>query len=82
MAKYDIWIEGHQAQGSSSKAHLLACGVEAETFVAAVLRWYNALAEVSDVERMYGKLTIDDGRARLWGCELFDNYDDARKRFG
>lgn len=82
MAKFDIWIEGHEAQGSSSRAHILACGVEAETFVAAVQRWYNALAEVSDVKRMYGELYIDGDTVTLWGCELYDNYYDACKAFG
>ena len=77
MPKFDIWIEGHQAQGSSSEAHILAKDVEAETFVAAVRRWYKALAEISDAKGMYGELTIKDGEARLWGCRLYDNYYDA-----
>lgn len=82
MAKFDIWVEGHEAQGSSSKAHPLALGVEAENFVAAVQKWYNALSEVSDVESMYGELDIDKGVPALWGCRLFDNYYDASKSFG
>lgn len=82
MAKFDIWVEGHEAQGSSSKAHILAKGVEAETFIAAVRRWYNALKQISDVEEMYGKLDIEDGVASVWGCRLFDNYYDAAKSFG
>lgn len=82
MAKFDIYIEGHEAQGSSSKAKILACGVEAETFTAAVRKWYNAIAEISDAKRMYGELDITDGIASLWGCRLFDNYRDAAKSFG
>ena len=82
MKKFDIWEEGHKATGGSSRAQLLALAVEAETFVEAVKKWYNALAAVSDVESMYGLLEIKGNKAFLWGCELFDNYDDARKSFG
>lgn len=82
MAKFDIWVEGYAVQGSSGKAHILAKGVEAETFKAAVLRWYNALAAVSDVKEMYGELDTSESIPTLWGCKLFDNYDDAAKTFG
>lgn len=82
MKQFDIWEEGHKATGGGSRAQLLALAVEAETFVEAVKKWYNALAAVSDVESMYGLLEIKGNKAFLWGCELFDNPDDARKSFG
>ena len=82
MAKFDIYTEGHMAQGSSSKAHILACGVKANTFKEAVLKWYKALAEVSDVEAMYGDLDLSEDIPTLWGCRLFDNYFDAVKSYG
>lgn len=82
MAKFDIWVEGYNTQGSRGKAHILAAGIEAENFKAAVLKWYNALAKVLDVKRMYGELTFSKDIPELWGCRLFDNYSDAIKSFG
>lgn len=82
MAKFDIWVEGSESQGNKCGAQIIACGVEAENFKAAVIKWYNALAEVSDVKRMYGELNTSEERPTLWGCGLYDNYYDARKSFG
>lgn len=82
MAKFDIWVEGHETQGSSSKSHILAKGVEAETFKDAVIKWYSALAAISDVEEMYGKLDVSGKIPTIWGCRLYDNYYDASKSFG
>lgn len=82
MRKFDIYVEGYSVQEGSGKAHLLAIGVKAESFIEAVKKWYNALKAVSDVKTMYGELMIKDGVASLWGCRLFDNYRDAAKSFG
>jgi len=77
MTKFDIFVEGFGNKQYTNTPLQLAVGVEAETFPAAVQKWYNALAEVSDVKAMYGPLTIQGDTVRLWGMKVFDNYLDA-----
>lgn len=80
--KYDIWVEGYLCtgmEGIPAKAKCLATGVEGDTFLDAVRKWYNS---VPNAEYKYGHLSIDGDCATLWGCKLYDNEADARKSFG
>ena len=80
--KYNIWSEGYLAtgmEGIPAKAQCHATDVEASSFIEAVKKWYSS---EPDAERRFGSLVIRDGRAFIWGCELFDNEIDARKGFG
>lgn len=82
MNKYDIWVEGYLAtgmEGIPTKAQKLASNIEANSFIEAVNKWYNS---ESDALYKYGTLSIRDNRAFLWGCEVFSNEVEARKRFG
>lgn len=75
--RYEIWSEGHGAQGAPMQAQLLAV-VEAENFNAAVEHWRD-----TDYDpKRWGALENINGRWYTWGCELFDNEADARKNFG
>lgn len=80
--KYDIWSEGFIAQGSEgipTKAQKFASGVEGESFLDAVKKWYKSQ---KDAEYRFGVLTIRDGKAYTYGCRLYDNEEDARKACG
>ena len=80
--KYDIWIEGYCVtgmEGIPAKARCLATDVEENSFIEAVQKWYHL---EPDAERRFGNLCINNNRATIWGCELFDNEQDARKSFG
>lgn len=67
--KYEIWIEGWIATGGYGNAHLVA-EVEAPTFREACAKHYKK-------DRLY-----DSGLNTWWGCRLYSNEEDARKRFG
>ena len=79
MNKYNIWIEGYVVTGNRGYGRCVARGIEANSFIEAVKKWY---ATLRNAEIEYGTLTIKDNRAFIWGCELFDNEADARKSFG
>jgi hypothetical protein len=74
MPEFEIWIEGHQAQGSHGKAKMIA-RVEADNFVSAC----NEFA-LTPKAKDYGN--FDREQLTFWGCKLFDNEKDARKSFG
>jgi hypothetical protein len=70
MAKWDIWAEGYSATGDRSGASLVKAEVEAPTFM-------EACDTVLGNDPLYSREALTH-----WGCRLFDNEQDARKRFG
>lgn len=67
--KFEIWSEGFSATGQYSKAQFYGV-VEADTFKTAC-----------DL-KFQGEDTYSPEDLTLWGCQLFDNENDARKSFG
>ena len=75
--RYDIWMAGYICDdGSYQKADLLAKGVEADSIINAVRKWYYTLGVISLVDEQYGNLTIQGNKASLW-MPLFDNWEEA-----
>ena len=80
MAKqtYSVYMEGFVVMEGRGKAEYVGKG-EGETFAEAA---YDACV------KRYGKGETDyyyqerEGRAFYWGCEMFDNYEEAAKNFG
>jgi hypothetical protein len=70
---FEIWSEGFAATGDSGEAtlHGTATG---QSFAEACLR----LAKEQPAFAQH----FDPDRMTYWGCRLFDNEADARKRFG
>jgi hypothetical protein len=70
--KYEVWSEGYLCTGMDgvpSRARIHGC-VKAKSF-------REACDKVFHDEQYY-----DSKRLTWWGCRLFDNAKDARKRFG
>ena len=70
--KYEVWREGYHIQGGDAPTGATKVGeVEANSFREACdkLLLGDSFA--------YDRVTLTD-----WGCQLFDNEADARKRFG
>ena len=80
---FEIWREGFEDEDGKEQALLLAKGVPGNDFPDAVDYWYRS---TENAEHIYGTLsTRGEGAWRkmwLWGCRLYDNEVDARKRFG
>ena len=80
---FEIWREGFEDEDGKEPAILLAKGVPGNDFPDAVDYWYRS---TENAEHIYGTLsTKGEGAWRkmwLWGCRLYDNEVDARKRFG
>jgi hypothetical protein len=79
MAKYEIWLEGHVATGTSSKAKRInrdgeTTLWEGENFKTAVI---NALLELKWDMSYY-----NDECNSFWACGFYDNEQDARRAFG
>ena len=74
MIDFDIWIEGHHAQGSRSTAKKIAA-IKAATFK-------EACVEFSKTPKAKGFGNFDAERLTFWGCRLFDNEESARGSFG
>jgi hypothetical protein len=73
MKEFQIWSEGFIATGENGHAMLHAT-VKAIDFREAC----DKLAEKSrDFREYYDKTNLT-----YWGCKLFDNEKDARKRYG
>lgn len=73
LQKIQIWSEGFSVTGQQSGAILLWEGL-AKDFEDAVSK-YREANPTSEIR------TADNGYY-IWGCELFDNEQDARKSFG
>lgn len=80
---FEIWREGFDDDGEKEPAMKLADGIPGSDFPGAVEFWYN---HTPDAEHIYGTLAFkgegEKRKAWLWGCRLYDNEADARKRFG
>ncbi len=73
--QFAIWSEGYIATGESSGASFHGT-FTAVTFRDAVEKWRDTLKD------QHSKNCVDVEALTFWGCRLFDNLDDARKRFG
>lgn len=69
---YQIWAEGYRATGEQGTATHFG-GMEAKSFQQACDQFFDP-----PQHRAY----YDATRLTYWGCQLFDNEADARKRFG
>mgnify|MGYP001558232287 CR=1 FL=1 len=68
---FEIWSEGFMTQGQQKPNPAIFFGkVEAETFKEACIEKFDRM-RLFDVENM-----------TYWGCKLFDNQEDARRKFG
>lgn len=80
---FDIWREGFADEDEGESAILLAKGIPGNDFSDAVDYWYRS---TENARQIYGPLSFKGkGSWRkiwLWGCRLYDNEADARKRFG
>jgi hypothetical protein len=80
---FDIWKEGFEDEDGREQAELLAKGVPGSDFHDAVKFWYESTI---NAEHIYGPLSVKgsgkSAKMWLWGCRLYDNEQDARKRFG
>lgn len=78
VTKYDIWMQGYCCSGMEgipAKAEFLS-SVEAHTFQEAVdYFFYNT-------DHDYELSEYDSESLRHWGCKIFDNEADARRKFG
>ncbi len=74
MKSYELWMEGFEVTGSSSKAEFLGC-YTAPSFRDAVLKWNE---EQSDYDHYF----VDPDSLSYWGCRIFDSEQEARKSFG
>ena len=70
---YEIWSEGFAATGQSGTAHRHGAA-EGETFQEACEAFAQADTAFADY--------FSAGKLTYWGCKLFDNESDARKRYG
>ena len=68
---YDVWREGYEVSGNSSKA------VKVATVDATDMSFKTACAKHFKNDSTYNSV-----RNTLWGCQLFDNEADARESFG
>lgn len=73
MPRYEIWSEGYRASGDSSGA-IKHGEADGENFKEAVARF---ATENPKFYTYYSPI-----QNTYWGCELFDNEVDARRRFG
>lgn len=69
---YNIWVEGWSATGGQGTAQRI-CTCEGETFQEACDNAY---------KRGFFKGWGHYSGTSLWGCKLFDNYEDAARSFG
>ncbi len=70
MNKFQIWSEGYIVMGNSAGAQYHG-EMEAKTFESACKKFFTS----KEHKRYFHNGTY-------WGCELFDNEQDARKSFG
>ena len=78
MDVYEVYMEGFVTNEASCGASYIGYG-RGDNFVEA--------AKNACIKRFGEKSTekffqIYDGRPFYWGCEMFDNYEEAAKNFG
>ena len=73
IKEFDVWSEGYQASGDSSRAtyHGISEGRD----------FKDACINLAEFDRNFSKY-FDPERITFWGCRLFDNEADARDSFG
>ncbi len=76
MKTWEVWCEGYAATGERGDAHSFG-KYEAESFMDACL-----LAMKKDNRMDYFSISKTGGVPMFWGCCLYDNETDARRRFG
>ena len=74
LTVHQVWAEGYRASGDRADATFLGTA-RAASFRGAV----DIIRDKSETPDLY---TFKGDRCFLWGCELFDNEADARRRFG
>lgn len=75
IKRYQVWIEGYQATGQSTKATYHG-EYEGQDFKEAVTAFKDSLTDE------HSRQCVDLNRMTFWGCKFFDNESDARKAFG
>lgn len=84
---WNLWMEGYVCTGMDgipAKAIFLGSFV-GKTFIEAVSdygRKKSDIYEELDVNESGYQVKIINGVPSYWGCRIFDNEDDARKRWG
>ena len=81
IKEFQIWSEGFRATGESQGAFFHGTS-EGENFKEAVENFANTFP---DFKKYYDvRINTKTGEEYLsyWGCQLFDNEQDARKSFG
>jgi hypothetical protein len=73
--KFGIWSEGYIVSGNSSQANLIGTQ-EGKDFSDAIVKYAVDHPEFDEY------LLQKDGNWYFWGCQLFDNEENARKSFG
>ena len=80
---FDIWKEGFEDEDGKEPAELLVKDVPGSDFHDAVQFWYD---NTLSAKHVYGPLSVKgsgkSAKMWLWGCRLYDNEKDARRRFG
>jgi len=69
MIVFEIWSEGFHIMQEKAQASLVA-RVEANSFREACIKHYK------------DNISFNEQRLTHWGCQLFDNKQDAQKNFG
>jgi len=73
MKRFEIWSEGYAATGQSSGA--IQIGIAGgHTFQEACKNWARVYCTSPEC--------YNPDRNAYWGCKLFDNEAEARRRFG
>ena len=76
MKLFTVWMEGYAATGESAPARIFARVPDAETLDEACDILYE------DPQHRHLMKRRKDGTWSYWGCQFFDNEQDARKNFG
>lgn len=73
MKKFNIWSEGYRATGDWADAQFHGLS-EGDSFEQACIRFAK--------ENAWFDKWFHPEKMTFWGCKLYDNEVDARKRFG
>lgn len=83
--KYEIWVEGFQVTGQSSRAQKIG-EIKANSFLEACRKLCGKMNDYSEETRGInidtGQVVVKRNNPHIWGCKLFDNEKDARRNFG
>ena len=76
MKEWQVWSEGYVANGNRGKA-IYHGKFYGETFRDSVLAFKDSLSE--DEAK---NINTEEGQLDIWGCNFFDNENDAVALFG